>query len=362
MQFRPFLIGSCGLAALLLSSGCEGLGACDEAEARTLVVAGSGQVLYAGQAVMNRSCAAGQCHSSGATGEARQGVPKGLDFNVEPAAVLAADAEGAVQSAGVWVDRAQLSRLRQNQRSVFDWRDEIWEQVEDALMPPDGVGASYRQASLGAVLVRSPNGQACQAGEPFEPFAKASTREIMRNWLACGAPVVEVSSESVPVNTLAKVAAGNPGTVGQQMPLCGGGDACDDPITFDDLYTKVIQQSCVTGCHAPGGFPGEYLLHTKETAYETLTTSDGGSDNCGRNQPVPASVVPGKPEESYILTKMGAADLANFNLCGLPMPLGQNKLECGVRQMAAWILAGAPAPGEPVDEAGAGNGGADAGP
>lgn len=351
----------------LLGTACDDLGKCDEAKARTLVINGEGQALYAGQAVINRSCAAGQCHASGAKGTARQGVPKGLDFDLQPAPVVAADAENGVASGGARVDSKALSNLRRNQRLVFDERDEIWSQIEDGLMPPDGVGADYRKAVPGADVVVE--GNTCKRGDQaLKPISGSETKQIVRNWLACGAPVVEVSNAAIPINVLTKEPAGNPGTVGQQMPFC---QDCDAPITFDQLYANVLAPSCVAGCHTSGGIapPDTYDgfdLSDIDVAYASLTGNDkqGGSEDC--NTPPAALVVPGDPAASYLVAKMGGSATSSLTLCGSVMPFGQQVLECGVRQVIKWIEEGAPEPGKAVDDTGggdvdAGMSGADAG-
>ena len=344
------------LLGLLGSTGCEDLGKCDETKARALVVNGEGQALYAGQAVMNRSCAAGQCHASAATGSQRQGVPKDLDFDLQPAPIVASGTKGGVASGSAQVDAKALSTLRKNQRLVFDLRDDIWEQITDGLMPPDGVGADYRKAEPGYDV--TVEGSTCKRGaDALKPISAASTKSVVRNWLACGAPVVEVSNAAIPVSVLTQKPEGRPGTVGQQMPFC---QDCDAPITFDQLYANVLQ-TCVAGCHtsggsaSPDGYDG-FDLTDIDTAYASLTKAGatGGSEACNTD-PAPL-IVPGDPAASYLVAKMGGSADSPLSLCGVSMPFGQPVLDCGVRQMIKWIEEGAPEPGKAVDGAGAGDG------
>ncbi len=341
-------------AGLFQAAGCGGLGKCDENAARSLVVNGEGQALYAGQAIINRSCAGGQCHASGAAGSVRQGVPKGLDFNLEPAPVLAAGAEGSVPSGGLSVDATALSTLRQNQRRVFDDREEIYAQIDAELMPPPGVGAAFRQAPPGAELEDS--GTACSRGsDDVPPISAGATRRIVKNWLACGAPVVEVSNAAIPVTALKEMPAGRAGSVGQQMPLCSDPTA---PVTFEGLFADVFQPSCVTGCHTEGGIWPQLDLSTVDKAFDSLTVPlDPANRSMGC--PTPPFVVPGKPEESYLVAKMGGSEISSLAVCGYggTMPLGQAVLQGGVLQVASWISAGAPRSGT-ADMSG---GGADAG-
>ncbi len=349
----------------LVSAGCNDLGTCGKAEekrAREMVVNGEGLVMYAGQAIINRSCAAGQCHSSGAVGDSRQGVPKGFDFNLEPAAVAPAGAKDAVDSQGILLDSQGLASLRKNQRKVFDEREEIWEQIESKLMPPEGVGADYRSARPGAELTVDTKTGACGRGSmELNPISSGATRSIVRNWLACGAPVVEVSNASVSVSTLRQEPKGKAGTVGQQVPVC---QDCEKPITFDDLYSNVFQ-TCVAGCHTAGGIadPEDYEgfdLSDVDKAYASLTEGAlGGSDDCNKSEAAPL-VKKGDAKGSYIIAKMGgglfSTSLTDLKLCGSSMPQGQPPLDCGVRQIATWINAGALGPGK-----GTGSSSADAG-
>jgi mono/diheme cytochrome c family protein len=332
------------LSAVLcvLSLGCEeDLGKCDEAEARRLVITSEGQVLYAGQEIMNKACAQGQCHSSNATGDLRQGVPKGLDFNLNPAPIAAAGA-ASVESGQVSLDATQLARLRKNQRMVFDERNDIWEQIVDGLMPPDGVGKPFRAVNPGA---EADLDMPCSSKGKLGTIADKETRSILRNWLACGSPVVEASSDMIAEAVIKNDPAGIPGTVGQQMPQCVASD-CDQPLSFDDLYAAVLGPNCAS-CHVQGGVYPAYDLGDVDLAYKTLTESSGGSEDCNADEA--PSVVPGDAASSYIVTKMGGST-PELMLCGALMPYGAPQpLDCGTRQVAAWINAGAPAPGVKVE-------------
>lgn len=336
---RPLFWAGVGSALLVVLSaaGCgSDLGKCDPNDlnnARTVVVNGEGQAIYAGQAVLNDSCAAGRCHSSSAKGAARLGAPAGLDFDLEPAPVVPAG-PGGMASVGLILDSVALSRLRSHQRIVFDEREEIWEQVDDGLMPPDGVGEAYRRVTLGRKPVVS--GTTCARGtEEVSPIGTSSTKAILRQWLACGAPVVEASNAAIAASELRKSPAGIPGTVGQQMPFC---ESCDGPTTFGQIYDNVLEPSCVV-CHNAKIKLGNLDLEGAEVAYDALTMTSGQTMNCK----VPF-VVPQKPEESYIIAKMGGSDISKLPLCGSPMPQGSPPLSCGLQQLARWIKDGAMGP------------------
>jgi hypothetical protein len=226
----------------LASTGCqEDLGKCDEAAARKPVIRADDQVMYAGQSIVVQTCATG-CHMSTAIGAARVGAPAGLDFDIGPVAsttvaqvpVTLPDG-GTVSTARAVSDTAALSGLRARQRMVYDQSSEIWEQVQDDAMPPKGVGDGFRLiADLGKFFSLG-SGSACSRGKTLGAITTSETREQLRNWLACGAPVVETQNAGLALAADAKDATRvqvYPGTVGDQFPslTCdgtapvGGGD------------------------------------------------------------------------------------------------------------------------------------------
>jgi hypothetical protein len=342
---KTHLIGVSLFVSFASASGCsEDLGKCNEDEARRLIIDGEGRVLYAGQAILNQACAAGQCHASSATGELRQGAPKSLDFELVPAG-LAKAGEASVQSGKppLGLNAKAIAKLRKNQRVVFDNRELIWTQIVDGLMPPDGVGQSYREKAPGSEADPT---MPCQKKEALGSITSSDSRKILRNWLACGSPVVETANEEISESVLTATPAGVPGTVGQQMPICFDPATCDDPITIDQVHELVFVPSCVSGCHEPGGAYSPFDLSTVEKSYAALMTDSPACE-------VPF-VVQNDAKNSYIVTKMGGE--SDLEICsGNLMPLGASEpLDCAVRRVAAWINAGAPEPGAPAPGADAG--------
>jgi len=138
-----------GIWAALALGACDDLGECkDPALGRVPVLVGT-DVMYAGQAIMVKSCASGVCHAQNATN--RYGAPAGLNFDITPVSAsgtMDTDA-GAVGE----VAQADLARLRENQRKVFDKRSSIWKQVARDLMPPDGVGEPFRTTTNGTCSI-----------------------------------------------------------------------------------------------------------------------------------------------------------------------------------------------------------------
>lgn len=149
---------------VILPAGCAPeVGECDPEAATQLFYTADEAALpaYGGQALLHASCGAGSfCHSETAEGAGRYGAPAGTDYDLGLA-------ETAEQTELL---RRGLARLRRDQA-------EIWRQVHEDWMPPGEVGAevgALGPAYQGLPVIYSPEG-----------------KEMVRNWLACGAPVVE---------------------------------------------------------------------------------------------------------------------------------------------------------------------------
>lgn len=210
-----------GLHALLLVllTGCAPTvgSECDEAGARTVVYSADdvGTPMYAGQALVHRSCGYGSfCHTESEVAQ-RFGAPAGLDFDVD----LASDA-------------ADTERLRRGQLGVFRHRDAIWAEVEAGRMPPSGVGT-----------------ETVAAGPAFRALPEVDTsegRQILRNWLACGAPVVERTSDSPRPAGVEPV-----GVVESARPLsCAGGLVGCDGECVDVQSNGLHCGACGVACAA----------------------------------------------------------------------------------------------------------------
>lgn len=335
---RNFLLAALPLLALPII-GCDDLGKCDDPnEGRTLALTDSGRVMYAGQAVLIAACSTG-CHSSTSTGDARVGAPAGLDFDIVPL-----DAE----------DEDALSGLQKRQRRVFDNREGIWDQVVDGLMPPDDVGAGFRTISPGTFLKYKSDGSCPGRGDPgveaVAPIKDKAGREVLRQWLACGAPIVELNSK--------EITKPEPGTVGDQYPACAAGETPLDP-TFDNVYEIFTARSCsIAGCHG-GSAPAAALdLSSLDVAFDELLTAGGSGVPQVCDLSGDPLVTPGDPGASFLYAKLEAGiDVSKRDsLCGSTgyMPPGLPVTEEQLDLVKRWIEAGAPAPGEAA-------GGADAG-
>src|SRR3954465_15398945 len=102
------------LSGVLLGSCATDLGKCDEA----LLGGSSADAATAkpneGQIILEKTCAGGRCHASTAKGDARGGVPAGLNFDVLPSDTSMAERDRVIQSAKV----------------VKDHADSMWEEID----------------------------------------------------------------------------------------------------------------------------------------------------------------------------------------------------------------------------------------
>jgi hypothetical protein len=279
-----FVLAVAGLPLFLGSfTGCRAeLGECDEAAARQIVFritpageepeeetfAGGiedGAPLYAGQALMQIHCGdSGFCHSPSAEGAGRAGAPFGLDFDLALACRVGVDpccdeaqceayamdaCEGSAEPDCVQTtydtEMARvgegIERLRRNQRQTYDHRYDVLRTVQDGSMPPGAAGQGtrafaeyYGEFEAGTFSGRIPT------------LETRAGREVLRNWLACGSPVLEFSipqdDDDGPGDDCG---AGPVGRCGVAAP----GLEPPDP-TWDSIYDRVLRPLCVS-CHQP---------------------------------------------------------------------------------------------------------------
>ncbi len=169
-------------ASLVLTAGCgTNFGPCDEAQAKTLVYDTSGLPAYEGQAVLDQSCGHGAfCHSHGATGQFRFGAPAGLDFDV------AAACGDSTSAATCDKARAVFATVH---RTTLDYDWDIDSQIGAGRMPPGGkAGQQTAPVGTGYTLPDPTH-------TPVPVASSPEGRAVLRNWFACGAPVVERTTD-----------------------------------------------------------------------------------------------------------------------------------------------------------------------
>jgi len=265
VSFRALAAASCVL--WLAACGGADLGECDMA-----ALGGSADVMapmpHAGQRLVHASCAAGHCHSADAKGTARDGAPAGLDFDVVPQ-------DNTLP---------QISKIMDGAAVVQDERENMWSLIDSGEMPP------APPAGVGEL--------------------SAADKEVVRNWLACGAPVI-----ATPI-------AAPPGA--------------DD---WTAIYTSLSGMGC-QGCHGPGSAMGSFLpaIGNACAAHGSVVGATANGPKCGSTGMM--LVQSGNPAASLLLQK-----LRGTQTCGDPMPLGGEPLPSTMVDMIEqWIAAGAAAP------------------
>ena len=314
---RARLFASVLVAVLVGGAGCvavEHVGnRCtpeDDARARTIVYRRDGSPAYAGQALLITSCGGGSfCHSEGATGAARFGVPLGLDFDPELADQVADPVHGA-------------ARLRRAQLRIFEYRDQIWTAVLDGSMPPPGaLGTRVRQAPYVTF-------DAADARTDAPTLDTDAGRETLRNWLACGAPVIErtgglgsttscSADRDCPLTGICDLRTRACMPIGETSPLR---IVPIDP-TWSSIYDVVVASRCATGaCHGAERPAAGLDFHTEAIALDTLMTTQTSITAACAATGGPL-IVPGQPESSLLYRK-----LTDPEVCGGIMPRGGGQL------------------------------------
>lgn len=193
------LLASLGLAALALASAAcqEQLGGCeDEKAANELVYNRSGLVATKGQALVHDSCGQGStCHSSAAKGSSRSGAPAELNLDMLP------------RPTGV--------------HRVLQLREEIWDSLVSGQMPP-------RDYAIGDGDWRFDVDR--QGKDKLPSLTSREGKGILRNWLACGAPVV-VDTKVPGWSTKPEAAPAAPGA------------------EWSAVYQDLRRQCSSSGCH-----------------------------------------------------------------------------------------------------------------
>lgn len=311
-------------ASLLVSSlvACAPeLGECDESALDLYAVDSEGRVQYAGQALLHRSCAAGVCHSSSAKGGDRQGAPRGLDFDLPV---------GNVDEYGN-PDPDFVKRIGRSRARIRDHASHILKWVEIGAMPPSGsdVGDAHLP---GYQFVTYDLGR-CGFEGSVPSIRTRDGREVLRNWLACGAPVIEANDPML--------ARFDEGHVGKISPICVD-DSIGTEITFDKVFEDVLRPYCAGSCHVPGGTNEKLVFSDVDAAYRSLMDETPDTSDCSES--IAARFVDvDDPDRSYLLHKMSDAEIprAERPICGDPMPDGEPPLVLGAAKVRAWIEQGA---------------------
>lgn len=307
---------ACSLVLLsFFVAGCEpDLGACDQTEALRPVWDDFGIPMYEGQAMLQQSCGFGAfCHSEGVPDRQRFGVPHGMNWDLN---VIAFDET---------VDLDATARMRQMHERTFRDRTIIWRAVASGRMPIGGRAGRDLLESAPGFYRRGANGEL----EPIPRIDTSEGREIFRNWLACGVPVVERTVPASPEPGYEPV--GNVVSEAEVEPLM--------PV-WSDIYERLIEKRCSNAvCHGDAE-AGELGLTGQAQALMAMINADPEGEDCGND--LNPMIVPGDPDASLLIHKLEGRDENGNPVCGHVMPIGGSRVSAAsVQAIRQWISAGA---------------------
>jgi len=342
----------CVLAALLCVglAGCKAdLGDCtdveiDEQRANIVFLfsadgdpAIDGTPMLAGQALVHTQCVS--CHGPGATGATRAGAPAGLDFDLSLACKGMEDTNDC--------DVEEADELRGQQNNVFDHRFDIMRTLERGTMPPEGVGQTRVES---APIIY---GEVDDVGIPVEgsqlpAIDTPAGRDIVRRWLACGAPVVQeaiLPSGSRMPGQQCDTASTDCSQGGDSFGCCivqAPANVEPPEQNWTSIWERMFNVDRCTACHSPDGdedqfaASGDLDFSDKDTAY-MLLNGDAAGDECGGTGAL-IDTAAASCEDSIMIQK-----LRDTQDCGDAMPpTGDGAPSEWVDVVCAWIEEGAP--------------------
>ncbi len=328
-----------------------------------------GTPMYEGQAIVQSSCGNGAfCHTPNAEGSNRFGTPKGLDFDVALACTdpavdpTCADLQPCTSNTDPpYCER--LQRLRDGSGNSAAWGELMISEIREGTMPPGEAGSRVVDRTQ---WIRSNETPDTEDDTPLPEWGTPEATDIVRNWLACKAPVV-ARSELAPPD--AEELTPCPSIDGEVCIYSGPQGSLPDP-TWSSIYWSVIFNECVI-CHGPansnvdqnpnnpnedGSIPGG--LSAQGLAVLDLTGSDPTDTSNWASESHPAlvnasasplgpcaalgiNVIPNDSQGSLMIQKMYA-----IQTCGGEMPLfgtGTQTIPTPVIQVIEdWINMGAP--------------------
>ena len=318
-----------GLLGASLLSGCPATvgDTCDLAVARRVAYSADGQPAYEGQALLITSCGGSSyCHTQSPTSSMvpRYGAPADLVF--DPLTIDGAADEAEAQA-----------RLLRAVSVTHRHRDAVYASVVSGVMPPRGRPPvpDLREA---AAAYRTYAGASDAEGTALPGIQTTEGEEILRNWLACGSPVVERTTEPATVlpctsNADCEVTRACDTDLGECRPV---GDIVarretELVPTWSSIHANVIRPSCATvGCHIGASAYNMLDLSDREDAYVALTTRQATMD-CGSRDYVSG----GDPAMSVLIDKLQV-----MPSCGSRMPPSGLSADT-VAVITEWVMLGA---------------------
>ena len=243
-----------------------------------------GLPMYEGQALVQSTCGDGSfCHAPAAVGADRIGVPAGLNFDVDLACTDQSQDATCTQPidscAGGQSDTAyckRLTGLHNNQNQINTWAEGMIQEMRAGAMPPGEAGRSVRNNTP---WLRKSD------GSELPPIDSAEAQEIVRNWLACQAPVI-ARTELAPSTELELEPCQS---VDDEICIYNGPQEPPPEPVWSEIYWSIIFTRCVT-CHGPAN----------------ATTDDPNPDN-----PLGGDIPGGASQDAVEALDLTGSDKAN---------------------------------------------------
>ena len=324
-----------------------------------------GLPMYEGQALVQSTCGDGSfCHAPAAVGGDRIGVPAGLNFDVDLACTDVTDDPSCAQPIdsceGGQTDTPYCERLRglqNNRNQVNEWAEGMIQEIRAGTMPPGEAGQRVRNNTP---WIRTPDPDRPERSAELPSIDSSEGQEIVRNWLACQAPVV-ARAEIAPSADLELTTCPS---VDDEICVYSGPGVLPDP-NWSDIYFGIMFTDCVI-CHGPangntdqnpnnpleGTIPGGArpagLVALDLTGSDTADTSNWPDESWSAVVDALAAdpgecagqgtlVIPFDPDGSIMIQKM-----RNVQTCGGQMPLAGGLLsESRIQVVEEWINQGA---------------------
>lgn len=320
-----------------------------------------GLPMYEGQALVQSSCGNGQsCHSPAAVGSERVGVPAGLNFDVALACDATVDSTCAdlescqgANAESAYCER--LQRLESNRSYTASWGEGIISQLRRGSMPPGEAGRRVRD--------NRPWFRPEPDGSQLPPIGSGEAEEIVRNWLACAAPVV--ARTEFPPSEEDELKSCDP-IDGETCVYSGPQGVLPEPM-WSSIYASLIFNECLI-CHGPansnvdqnpnnlgGAIPGgansQALDALNLSGADPMDTSNWAADShmavfdvlasaAGECEGQGTIVVPNNSADSLMIQKLRA-----IQTCGSEMPIAvgnQTISDAVIQVVEEWIDMGAP--------------------
>lgn len=210
-----------------------------------------GLPMYEGQALVQSTCGDGSfCHAPAAVGADRLGVPAGLNFDVDLACTDESQDPTCAQPIetcdGGQTDTAycrRLESLHNNQNQINRFAEGMIQEMRAGAMPP---GEAGRRVRNGTPWLRKFDPDRPERSEELPPIESAEAQEIVRNWLACQAPVIARTEISASADDELEPC---PSVDGETCIYNGPQGDLPGPM-WSEIYWSIMFNECVI-CHGP---------------------------------------------------------------------------------------------------------------